>query len=321
MNQELAIGDFVRCSDGTPPPPAHHKKKLRYWECNNFTGWINKIEPGYGIGIDKTGTGVLINIMRFGSYTFTKINPPTEKPQSQLHPRMQPKVTDMSVMTHHKKETSPWGKVDGWSPFGDLGLYHHSTPGHGGIYVPPEMKRQMPKPYRDANGSGNWFEEDCAWSLVALSFPSGLDEKDLESARRSAKDWYPHAYMAVTGETLTAEDSYILEKEQERDSAAHKYVVISAWGSWYEGRSPIPTGMVGCYAVIGGRDDRGHYDESTARYFLIPEEEYKTRSSFGFILHKDYPAWPAAGEEPTTVPTTKRINTEAIAAARNLFAA
>jgi hypothetical protein len=228
-------------------------------------------------------------------------------------------------ITQHKKAHSPWGKVDGHSPFGDLGLYHHSTPGHGGIYVPDEMLSRMPKPYRDANhyGGGNWFEEDCEWALVALSFPSGLSEKQIESATRTVKNWYPHAWMAVTGETLIPEDSSKLRDERDREIAKDKYVAVCAWGhgnNTTHNRIDVPPGMIGVCAAIGGRDKNGHCDHSTERYFLVPEEEYQTRSSFGFIMHKEYPAWPAADEAAPDIPT-KRINPEAIAQAKALFSA
>jgi hypothetical protein len=73
----------------------------------------------------------------------------------------------------------------------------------------------------------------------------------------------------------------------------------------------VPQGWVGCFAVLGGRDEHGRYDETTARYLLVPAEEYQTRSSFGFVIRKDYPAWPEK----------RVIDQAAIAQARNLFAA
>jgi hypothetical protein len=280
----LSIGDFVRCSDGTPQPPAHHKKKLRHWQCHNFTGWVHSLDPKWNrVGIDKDGSKCLVLVMNAATHTITKIEQPaaaTAAPESPATPVM------------HKKSYSPWGKVDGHTPFGDLGLYHHSTPSHGGIYVPDEMLARMPAPYRD----GNWYEEDCEWAKVALSFPSGVTDEDLECARKTAINWFPHEFMKVTGETLAKEQSHVLMEEHLREYAKDKHVVVSAWGSWYKDRSPIPDGMVGCFAVLGGRNERGGYDESTGRYFLVPAAEYDTRTSFGFIIEKDHPAWPAAGE-------------------------
>lgn len=68
MNTPLAIGDFVRCSDGTPQPPAHHKKKLRSWQYHNFTGWIHSMDS-YGIGIDSDGSKMLVKIMNPRTHT------------------------------------------------------------------------------------------------------------------------------------------------------------------------------------------------------------------------------------------------------------
>lgn len=298
MQSTIQKGDFVRVSDGTPKPPAHHKRKVTRWEGSNFTGWVHRIETGscYRIGIDKTGTGVMIHMLNPDRYTITKEDPPAEAPKSQLHPRLREKNIDQE-RPQYKMHSSPWGNVDGWTPFGDLGLYQHSTSSHGGIYVPDEMLAMMPEPYRKANhyGGKNWFEEDCEWALVALSFPSGHSEKQMDSAIRTVKNWYPHQFMAVTGIKLTTEDSSELLMEAERERAKGKYVANCAWGhgnNTTHNRIDVPEGMVGVAASIGGRDENGRTDESTLRYFLIPDEEYQTRSRFGFILEKEYHDWP-----------------------------
>lgn len=319
MNTTLAIGDFVSCSNGTPQPPAHHKRKLARWKFDNFTGWVHSIDEKFNrIGIDESGSKVLVRMMNTATHTITKASPPTSASSGTAvtPPSIKPQA---SGITHHKKQHSPWGNVDDWSPFGDQGLYQHSTPSHGGVYVPEEMKRMMPAPYRNANayGGGCWFEEDSEWALVALSFPSGHSEKNIKAAISTVKNYYPHQYMAVTGEKLSRHDSSVLAKEEDRASAVGKYVADCAWGHGNNNadRIDVPPGMVGVSATIGGRDENYHCNEASRRYFLVPSEEYETRTSFGFIMHKDYPEWHKIGEAPKP----SRMTPENIASARALL--
>ena len=196
-----------------------------------------------------------------------------------------------------KKSRSPWGRVDHHSPIGDLGFHHHSTPGHGGIYVPPSMLAKMPAPYRNSDG---WYEEDCEWAKVALSFPSGISERELDQARKTAINWFPKEFMQVTGISLNPEDSSTLAKELFHSVNQNNFIVICAMGSGpcfsSQGRIDIPEGMVGCHAVKGGHNDTGSYAESDTRWALVSSAEYDTRSIHGFVLQDHHATWPTTAE-------------------------
>jgi hypothetical protein len=61
------------------------------------------------------------------------------------------------------------------------GIWTVYTPGHGGVYVAPELYATMPKvlkatPYSD----GGWFEEDCDWAIPRIVF----DERFANHPRR-----------------------------------------------------------------------------------------------------------------------------------------
>jgi hypothetical protein len=46
----------------------------------------------------------------------------------------------------------------------------------------------MPEPYRSHPpfcGKAGWYEEDCDWAVVALSFPQFFTADELEAARRT----------------------------------------------------------------------------------------------------------------------------------------
>jgi hypothetical protein len=81
---------------------------------------------------------------------------------------------------------TPWGRADNRVAVGNGGIAFFSTPSHGGYYVPPELRETMPQPYRAHEPfcrQAGWYEEDCDWSAVALSFPHLFGAATLEQAR------------------------------------------------------------------------------------------------------------------------------------------
>jgi len=83
---------------------------------------------------------------------------------------------------------------------------------------------------------------------------------------------------------VTHEKCYTEKEKAERESAeflannAEKWVVTTAWGSWAEW---VPNEMVGVCAYRGG-NAAGRVGEPA--YFLVLDNEYQTRDSFGFII-------------------------------------
>lgn len=72
-----------------------------------------------------------------------------------------------------KPNWSPWGRPDLAEEIFP-GVWSLYTPRHGGFYVSAERRRLMDQAWL-ALGFNNqakdgWFEEDCDWAMVALSF-------------------------------------------------------------------------------------------------------------------------------------------------------
>jgi hypothetical protein len=68
---------------------------------------------------------------------------------------------------------TPWGPVQNQKRVAD-GVWVVDTAGHGGYWLSLERRLQMPEDLRNCKtwtGEGNWFEEDCDWSIVACAFP------------------------------------------------------------------------------------------------------------------------------------------------------
>lgn len=86
-----------------------------------------------------------------------------------------------------KLETTPWGRPDFHREIAP-GIDWYSTPSHGGFCVSDERLAQMPEPFKSHKpfcGEAGWYEEDCDWSAVVLSFPQFFSVDETNQARRT----------------------------------------------------------------------------------------------------------------------------------------
>lgn len=98
-------------------------------------------------------------------------------------------------MTRYDVSTStPWGTAQSARQFG-VGIVQYSTASHGGFHVSDGLLRKMDEDMRgDAYAPCGWFEEDCAWSLVALSFPERFSLQARLAALDTARHYYPQQF-------------------------------------------------------------------------------------------------------------------------------
>jgi hypothetical protein len=83
---------------------------------------------------------------------------------------------------------TPWGKADRIETLPG-GVLWVSTASHGGYYVPPALLPMVPEAWRkvsfNGQGKAGWFEEDCDWCLVALTFPTVFPSHAADAARKT----------------------------------------------------------------------------------------------------------------------------------------
>ena len=83
-----------------------------------------------------------------------------------------------------KGQATPWGAaqtVDAIAP----GILHITTASHGGIWLAPEQFDKMPADYPKTFAGAPWYEEDCDWAKVAVTFPEHFTPKTVEAAKKS----------------------------------------------------------------------------------------------------------------------------------------
>lgn len=136
---------------------------------------------------------------------------------------------------------------------------------------------RMHEAFRSVTRKEGWFEEDCEWSLVALTFPELFEKKDVDAAHFTAKEYFPDAYQAwrqefEPGYQVPIEESYVLRKREFERVNANNWVVISAVNA--------ENGMVRCIATLGGKRDWTFNKATKERTFLVPKEEY----TYNFVI-------------------------------------
>jgi hypothetical protein len=169
---------------------------------------------------------------------------------------------------------SPWGPSQDTHSYAP-GIVQVWTASHGGIHLTPELNAEVNPAWRNANG---WYEEDCEWAIVALTFPQHFQQVEgmLAEADKSARNYFPDAYEKVTGKTLQAGDSYARDRAVFFAEHHEHWVVVSAI------RADEP-GQVNVTATLGGRGrERETWDQP--RWFRVSKEEYDQRSEHGFVI-------------------------------------
>lgn len=72
--EQLTKGQKIFVSNGEPEPPKHHKRKHRLWSLKNYAGFVYRFgfsAGRYELGVDETGSGMLVNNYGVGKqFTF-----------------------------------------------------------------------------------------------------------------------------------------------------------------------------------------------------------------------------------------------------------
>ena len=168
--------------------------------------------------------------------------------------------------------TSPWGPIQHCREYGP-GVWSVSTAGHGGFMLSPARNAAVHPSIRDDRGH---YEEDCAWAVVAFTFPDLFTEEHQGFAKASMINWYPDQFEAITGDQILSGCSS-KRNQQEFDRAnAGRWISGSAFGSWASFVQPGEVGVCASRTLPGGKVE--------SAWFIIPEDEYEARDRYGFVI-------------------------------------
>ena len=181
---------------------------------------------------------------------------------------------DLSRLNRVQKRQScgtPWG----WSQMATVyaeGIVSHATASHGGFHLSPERNRQVHASLRSPDG---FYEEDCCWAAVAITFPDFFTGYERRIADETCKTWQPDAWEAIHGVVLSSGESDVKDRRSFERDHADDWVVISAI------RSDHHSGMTEVIATRGGKRTLGVEE----RRYLVPVSEYEV-GRFGFVINE-----------------------------------
>jgi hypothetical protein len=102
---------------------------------------------------------------------------------------------------------TPWGKSDYEKNYGQDGIKFYGTPSHGGFWVPAHCRRDMQVPIFDESlrnprfakqCADGWFEEDCDFNFVIVSFPELFTADEIKASQNAIKAWYPKVWEKLS---------------------------------------------------------------------------------------------------------------------------
>lgn len=166
--------------------------------------------------------------------------------------------------------STPWGGSQLAMIYGE-GIVSHSTSGHGGFHLSSDRNLLVDASVRSAGG---WYEEDCEWAIVALTFPDIFTGYERRCAEEIARNTFPAFWEKLRGRQLEPGESRSKDRATFERNHAGDWIVISAIVSSHH------SGMVEVVATRGG--EREFSQE--VRRLLVSDLEYSKRGSFGFAI-------------------------------------
>lgn len=164
---------------------------------------------------------------------------------------------------------SPWGSVQQSKEYAK-GVTFVSTAGHGGFKLDRTHNAKIPLVFRN---KGGWYEEDCEWAKVAITFPELFNEEMNALAHKTAKNWFPDEYEKHFNVVINTDASIVKRDRAFKIENYHNFVVKAAWGDWH---NLVPQGMVVVLAIKESTGER--------KFFKIAKQEYNNN---GFVINPD----------------------------------
>lgn len=183
---------------------------------------------------------------------------------------------------HNKIEIgarSPWGTIENHGVLAP-GIDDVWTAGHGGYKLSRQRQAEVHPTWRRPAG---WYEQDCAWSIAAVTHWKDLSRLKFEEAHAEARKYYPDEYTQVVGKDperygltefkpITAKESSIIAEREflaPRATTHDRMLRLDLEPEGHPGMvavdlSDIPSG--------GKVDDENPLNPRTV---LVPEEDWK----------------------------------------------
>jgi hypothetical protein len=108
------------------------------------------------------------------------------------------------------------------------GVVAHMTAGHGGFHLSADRNAKIHPLLRKETP---WYEEDCEWAIVAISFPDLFTGYELSLAEKTIRNTWPDAWKAIHGSELAEGESCVKDRRSFDQRHSADYIVTSAFFS------------------------------------------------------------------------------------------
>ena len=187
-------------------------------------------------------------------------------------------LATLNRMQTRMSTSTPWGGSQMAVVYAE-GVVAHSTGGHGGFHLSSERNAKVHSLLRKDTP---WYEEDCEWAIVAITFPDLFTGYERSLADKTIRNTWPDAWEAIRSCELAEGESWAKDRQLFDQRHASDYVVTSAI---FSDQNPGMTEVVAVVAGYRGAGDRK--DGDNERRFLVPSNEYAGRGRFGFVINLD----------------------------------
>lgn len=120
--------------------------------------------------------------------------------------------------------STPWGGSQMAVIYAD-GIVAHSTAGHGGFHLSADRNAEIHPLLRKDTP---WYEEDCEWAIVALSFPELFTAHERSMAEKIIRNTWPDEWEAIHGCKLAEGESWARDRSAFDQRHAADYIAMSA---------------------------------------------------------------------------------------------
>ena len=166
--------------------------------------------------------------------------------------------------------STPWGASQTSKKYAP-GIMEYSTASHGGFHLSKSRQRVMPKCLRNDSG---WYEEDCDWCKVVISFQEFFEPNVRISAYNTLRNWHYKAYEELFGKILRPGESHAKDEVLFFEKHKNDWLVISAL------RCEHNNTLVDVIATRGGK----RLFNGQQKRFIVTATDYDKRNRFGFVI-------------------------------------
>ncbi len=133
-------------------------------------------------------------------------------------------LASLNRVQSHMSASTPWGGSQMAVIYAE-GVVAHMTAGHGGFHLSADRNAKVHPLLRKDTP---WYEEDCEWAIVAVTFPNLFTAYERLTAKRTIRNTWPDAWETIHRCVLAEGESWAKDRRASEQRHENDFVVTSA---------------------------------------------------------------------------------------------